>query len=94
MVPTLSEQIADQLVRYEKLLHEYSDQEQRARILRHLQSFDDNDLIDIQSLQPPKTIEKSKNKNRKRLLTALELQDRESEKKAKTPFGKKAADEW
>ncbi|KAI9467660.1 hypothetical protein BDB00DRAFT_943874 [Zychaea mexicana] len=94
--PTMESQIEAELTRITTMLHRFPDQKQRSTLLRHLQAISDDLFIDIKQLEQPKSLPtKGKPKrSSKRDLIALEHQQNESNKKAKTNAGREAADIW
>ena len=97
--PNVEDQINDELLRINTLLHKYTDQKQRNTLLQRLKAINDDLFVDLEELQQPKNAPKKgrgkdQEKHKKRDLIALEYQEQESKKKAKTSFGHKSAEIW
>ena len=100
VLPSIEDEINDELARITGLLYQYPDQQQRTTLLHRLRAISDDLFLDIEELQQPKTLAKrgdgksQKTNSKKRDLIELEHQDLESKKKAKTAFGRESAEIW
>ncbi|KAG2214028.1 hypothetical protein INT45_001991 [Circinella minor] len=100
VLPSIEDEINDELARITGLLYQYPNQQQRTTLLHRLRAISDDLFLDIEELQQPKTLAKrgdgksQKTNSKKRNLIELEHQDLESKKKAKTAFGRESAEIW
>lgn len=92
---TLDEQLANQLTKIEQIHQQLKTEQEKLQMLKQLESITNQDIPNLDEVQPPIKKEKGKQKaNRKRDRIKLEIIDDAVKRKAKTPAGRVAAAEW
>ena len=76
------------------MVRSYTNQQQQETLLSKLEAITNTSFIDLKDLKPPKGKASTKGRSTKRNMILSEILDKESNKKAKTLFGKGALETW